>query len=177
MKDLGFPILVLRLGFRKSVNKQPLTIIVRDDATKARAVSAIYNLTLEPAKEVIIRPYKVNLSDQQRKLYFLWCGVIGNDLGNTKDEMHLTLKKKFLVPIYEREHEGYANMMLALRNVYKQSQADGMLLYERVMEMTSIMDAKVSEMKEYLDNISQFAAELGIRLPVPDDLDRRAWHH
>ena len=151
------------------------SVIVRDDQTKTRAISIINNLILEPPHEVLIRPYKFKLSDQQRNLYFLWCGIIGESLGNTKEEQHIYLKKEFLIPIYEREHEGFAEMMDSLRRVYLQAKEEGLFLLDEVVKLTSIRDANVAEGREYLTNIDRFAAELGIRLPVPDDFDRRAW--
>ena len=52
------------------------------------------------------RRYKVpsgeayeSITTAQRGLYFVWCGVIGNDLGNSKDEQHQYFDTKFLLSI------------------------------------------------------------------------------
>lgn len=155
---------------------EKVTVIVRDDETKARAVTIINGLKLDPATEVVIKPHKLFLSDQQRKQYFVWCGYIGNDLGNTKDEQHLILKKEFLIPIFTREHEDYGKMIESLRAVYRNDKEEGLFLLNQVVKMTSIMDAKVSEMREYMSVVDNWAAGMSIRLPVEEDLDRRAWH-
>ena len=127
--------------------------------------------------EVIIREYKVNLSGQQRKLYWFWLGIIGNELGYDKDALHLIMKKQFLIQIYVREHEGFAEMVEAVKQVKAKDEKTWRVLADHILENTSIMDAKVSEMKEYLTAIDRDAASNDIRLPLPADrgLDNRIW--
>ena len=161
---------------RNSVTMSKHTVIIRNDETKNRALSIINNLLLDPAHEMVIRPYKVNLSAAQRKQYFLWCGVIGDDMGNPKDEQHLILKKEFLIPIFAREHEGFDEMLESLRRVYRHDPKNGLYLMDQVVKLTSITDASVAEMREYMNSVDHWSAGVGIRLPVKDDLDQRAWH-
>jgi len=153
------------------------SIIIRDDATKKRALSVISGLALDPISEMVIKPYKVDLSAQQRKQYFIWCGYIGDDLGNTKQEQHLILKQKFLVPILEREDEEYAAMINSIRDVYRQDMAEGLSFMSQVVKLTSITDKRVNMqvMREYMTDVDRWAAEMGIRLPIKDDLDKKAW--
>lgn len=127
--------------------------------------------------EVVIREHKVNISSQQRKLYFLWIGIISNELGYTKEEMHLILKKKYLINIYIEYHEGFSEMIEALRDIRNTDRKAWRLIADYVLAKTSIMDAKVKEMRLYLTDIDMFAADNDIRLPLPNDrdLDERVW--
>jgi len=87
--------------------KQKHVIIVRDDQTKARAVSIINNLILEPPNEVVVRPYKEVLSDQQRskkmnKSLHKWLTLLAeelNDAGFTQRELIGKFKKGFELPV------------------------------------------------------------------------------
>jgi hypothetical protein len=131
----------------------------------------------ETIYEVLIKEHKVSLSAQQRKLYFFWLAIIGDELGYEKDEIHLEMKKKFLISIYVREHEGFAEMVESLRVVQKENKRAWRILADHVLRETSIMDASVKEMKEYLTDVDRFAASQNIPLPLPADrgLDTRIW--
>ena len=155
------------------------TFVLRNDLNILDRVLLICRQAVDDDKdhEVIIREHKVNLSAQQRKLYFFWLGIIANELGYEKDELHLIMKKRFLVQIYVREHEGFAEMVDAVRKVKAQDEQTWEVLAGHILANTSIMDAKVSEMKEYLTAIDTDAASNSIRLPLPADrdLDSRIW--
>ena len=159
------------------MGEERTSFIIRDEAIKKRAISVINDLALDPISEVVIKPYKVNLSAQQRKQYFVWCGYIGDELGNTKQEQHLIFKQKLLVPILEREDEEYAEMVESIRDVYRQDKNKGMSFMTQVVKLTSITDRIVNMqvMREYMTDVDRWAAEMGIRLPVKDNLDKRAW--
>ena len=118
---------------------------------------------------VHIRPATETLSDKQRKLYWKWLTVIGNDLGESKEYYHKYFKKKFLINIYSQE-EDFARMIEAVREVHRKGMKDNaVFLYERIVKMTSITDATVSQMAEYLNAIDNDASGLGIILPRPDN--------
>lgn len=131
----------------------------------------------ETLHEILIKEHKVSLSAQQRKLYFFWLAIIGDELGHEKEDLHLEMKKKFLISIYIREHDGFAEMIESLRVVKNENPVAWRVLADHVLRATSIMDASVKEMKEFLTAIDRFAASHGIRLPLPvdRDLDKRIW--
>lgn len=128
--------------------------------------------------EIVIRPYKVDLSDQQRKLYWVWVRkYIAPAYGYEDDEMHLELKKKFLINIFTREHESFAEMVNAVAKVKKDDPETWRVLAAHILKKTSIMDAKMKEMSEYMTKVDRFVAGDGIRLPLPEDkgYDKRVW--
>lgn len=157
--------------------KKQTIILISSDQVERVGLFCNQALDSEKTHEVIIQEYKVNISGQQRKLYFFWLGIIGNELGYEKDELHLIMKKRFLIPIYIREHDGFAEMVEAVKKVKAQDEATWRTLADHILSNTSIMDAKVSEMKEYLTSIDRDAAGNNIVLPLPEDreLDNRVW--
>lgn len=93
-----------------------------------------------------IKADKMTRSDKQNKLYWMWAKLIGDELGYTKDEVHVLLGDKFLEKItVEGKHK----------------------TIEQIPSTTSL---KVSEFTEYLSEIDHFMAEYGITLPHPEDL-------
>ena len=154
------------------------TVLLKDSATYNR-VKALCKVAVvsDTVHEVVIKEYKVNTSDQQRKLYWKWITIMCDDLGYSKEDLHVEMKKKFLIPIYIREHEGFAEMVESLRIVKKENHSQWLILSQHVLKETSIMDAKVKEMREYMTDVDNHAASLSIRLPLPEDqdLDKRIW--
>jgi len=125
------------------------SIIIREPRHRDEAIRRLNAINYGPDNpvEVVIRSYKKNRSLEQNNLYWDWLSLIGKTLGYTKDEMHETLMRRFLKPVVTEGPDG-------------------------PMETYSTKRLKVEEMSEYLNHIDRQAAELGIRLPHPDD--RRA---
>ena len=84
-------------------------------------------------------------SGKQNDMYWAWLGVL-SEVGYTDKEMHKLMKV---------EHLGYENTTIGDKVV---------------TELRSTKDLKVGEMKEYLDKIDRFAADLGIILPREEHL-------
>ena len=145
---------------------EKISIIIRDDKTKARAVSIINGLKLEPPAQVIIKEYKRNRSLEQNALYWKWLTVIGAELGMTKEETHEQMKRRFLRVIFMRDDEGFLEMILAIRKVHDDIAEP---LKREVIKLMSTTQASVKQMSEYLDDINNFAAGLDIRLPAPEE--------
>lgn len=104
--------------------------------------------------EVIVRKWRKQRSHPQNSMYWQWLTIIGDELGYTKDEMHDTLREKFL-PWTEVEVCGV-----------------------RRKRLTSTSDPAFTTamMTEYLNHIDRFAAqELGILLPHPEDAAYQQW--
>jgi hypothetical protein len=99
------------------------------------------------AVELIIRKKKKYRSIQQNKLMWVYYTMIGNELGNTKDEVHSLLGERFL----------------RTESVYEKTG----LVYSYTRSTT---DLTTSEMMDYMMNIQKFAAEeLGMVLPSPNE--------
>jgi hypothetical protein len=136
-------------------------IIVRDEPLRNRAVAVCGTIPLSEVHEVIIRPYKVDRSAAQNAYYWRILTIIGADLGLTKEEAHETFKERFLVPIFCRDDQGYADMYRAVVEA-----RNG--LAKEVVKLTSTTKCNVAQMTEYLNDIKHEAANLGIRLPMED---------
>jgi len=119
--------------------------------------------------DVVIKKHKNDLSGQQRKLYWMWIGILADNFGNEKDEFHVEMKKKFLVGIYCEHHDGFSDMVAAVRKVQHDDEETWRTLSAHIIKNISITDANVSEMREYLNLIDRFAVDNGVRLPLPAD--------
>jgi len=75
------------------------------------------------------------------------------------------------VKIFERDDEGYSEMVDAIRSVYKNGmKAEAHALHDKIVELTSTTQANVHQFHEYLEDIERECAEQQIVLPHPDDL-------
>ncbi len=121
---------------------------------------------------VTVKKYDETISDKQRRIYWKWVSIIGDEIGNTKHEQHLELKHEFLLGIFLRNpdkhpivNNGWEDLQL-----FKQIAPDRCEgLHQSVMANVSIMDASVTEMREYLTEIDALARWQGINLPRNDD--------
>lgn len=139
-------------------------LIINSEQVRSRAVHIIQGLPLDVVHQVCIKPYKRDRSAEQNALMWKWLTIIGAELGNTKDEQHDIYKLMFLVPIFIRDNQDYAEMW---RTVSALGSYEAMLKRE-ILKLTSTTQANVKQMSEYLDDIQRNAAELGIRLPAPE---------
>ena len=120
--------------------------------------------------EVIVKNIDESITDAQRGLYFVWCGVIGADLGNTKDEQHQYFKERYLLNIYINDPVNHPefigivdNMQVIKANCPEQYAATRALIIGGV----SITAAKKLNMIDLLDEVDGMARSLNIRLPAP----------
>ena len=134
-----------------------------------RAVTIANSMPLDDIHEIIIRPWKRDRSAEQNSYYWKILTVIGNDLGNTKDEQHCIYKRMFLVPIFTRDDSEYAEMIGAIDAMRKQHLGLVCDVLDReIVKLTSTTQANVKQMSEYIDDIQNHATSLGIRLPGPE---------
>lgn len=111
------------------------------------AIHAFFKDNPDADKVVIeIKPDKDSRSTKQNRLYWEWCGIIGEELGYNKDEVHVLLGDKFLDKIIVQGK------------------------HKTIEQIPSTTTLKVSEFKEYLEQIDMMMAEYGIMLPRPEDL-------
>jgi hypothetical protein len=145
-------------------------IAITSEELRARALTIIKGLPLSPVYEIDIREHKKDRSVEQNALYWKWLTVIGNDLGETKEDLHERYKDKFLVHIYERDDPDYGAMVQTLRRIYKQGMKEQSIsLHKQIVSLTSTSTATVKQMSEYMEAIEHDAASLAIRLPHPED--------
>ena len=144
------------------------TEIIRTEKDINRLIEIIKAVPLEPVHKVDIKEYKRNRSLEQNALYWEWLTTIGSVFGNSKAVEHERFKEMFLVPIFTRDNEDYAEMIQAIVNIRKNHMCnEATALMKEIIRLTSTTDANVKQMSEYMTDIDRWAAEMGIRLPVP----------
>ena len=147
------------------------TFIVRNPDDLAPCLAWLKERLPDAPLEVKVSTKTRSRSVQQNRLMWLWNTQIAEHLGLFKDEVHEMLKRKFAVPIFERDDAEYAEMVETVRQVWRsgmKDEAEGLM--DKIARLTSTTDFCVDEMSEYLHNIEIFAAETGARLTFPDDL-------
>ena len=120
---------------------------------------------------VTIKPQTKNRTNDQNRLYWLQLKFVEGKTGQDADSLHEIVKNKYVTKILMRDREGFAEMVEAIRHL----KAIGSDEYESIAEgvyrliSTTILDTK--QFTDYLRLVeAHFLAELGIMVPVPDDL-------
>ena len=125
-------------------------IVLAGEGQRNYALHMIGNLDLTKKWVVVVKPFVKKRTNPQLSLYWKWLGIIANETGNDKDDLHDYFKVKFLSP--------------ELVSIF------GM---EQMRYTTSGLPAK--EMSEYMDRVLAFTtSELGVFLPLPQDQLERA---
>ena len=101
---------------------------------------------------------------------WLWITIIADELGLTKEDVHEDLKRRLLCPIYERDDQGYSEMVESIRKVYSMGMQDRAInMHNYIVERTSTTSATVKQFTEYLKEIERDMIDKGIALPHPED--------
>lgn len=147
-------------------------IIVRTDSDRMAAISAVVRDCGNPDKPmiVVVKEYKPNRSAAQNRLYWAWltdCEKtdINEHAGSTQEDWHDRFKRLSLSKIFERDDEGYAATMSALRDVWRHGLHDeSKAMVDHVIRETSTTKATVEQFTEYLNFIERYCHERGIQL-------------
>lgn len=124
-------------------------ILIRDEATRARAIELLGKLDLLKPWAVTVAKAKSQRSIEQNNLLWLWYGIIANGTGNTAKAIHEWCKNEFLPPVFV--------------------EVNGKTHESR----RSTTELNTADMTAYLDRINVWAAsDLGILLPHPEDRGR-----
>lgn len=148
------------------------TVIIKREANRARAIELIGDIPLDKPHEVIIRPYSETKLQKQRSLYFRWLGIMVNDgeWGYEKDELHLELKKEFLVPILYDENEKYRSWIDQWKDESDPSKKK--ILFEIIMAATSVKDdglVNKAILSRFMKRVERYSNETGCFLPRPGE--------
>ena len=126
---------------------------------------------LEPLIEVIVNDHKKDRSLVQNSLMWRWITVIADELGWTKEEVHIDFKRRLLVPIYTRDDLEYAKMIQAVKKVYTEGlKKESILLAAQIVKLTSTTKTNVKQFTEYLKDIEKDMMGKGIALPHREDV-------
>lgn len=129
-------------------------------------------------KLVITQPRGVNSdnpsdeerSDAQNRLYWAWLHdmektKVNEYAGNDDEWWHTHFKERFLVRIYERDNQGFAELMGAIRRLKELGEeARARLMFDFVVAETSTTKASVHQFSEYLGRIERYCQQRGIWL-------------
>ena len=120
---------------------------------------------------VVIDQKQDDRSTAQNRLMWMWYGQIEKKTGQDKDSLHYEFKKKFLIYIYRRDDQQFAEMCHAIAKVKKSEPDEYKAIGEQVIRLCSTTKATVKQMSEYLNYVHDFAVtQLQVYLTVPDDL-------
>jgi agmatine/peptidylarginine deiminase len=123
---------------------------LHSDESRRLVLELIAGLNPDKPWTVTVERYVKKRSINQNSLYWKWNGILADDTGNDVDAIHEFVKQKFLVP--------------------KLTEIDG-----ETIETRSTKNLTTAEMKDLMDAYYAWAAtDLGIRLPVPEELRMRA---
>ncbi len=120
---------------------------------------------------VVIDQKQEDRSTAQNRLYWMWLGQIEKKNGTHKDQLHFEFKKKFLVFIYRRDDQEFAETCKAIAMLKQNECEEYRVIAEQVIRLCSTTKLNVKQMTEYLNSVHDFTVtKLGIHLTVPDDL-------
>uniref|UniRef100_A0A6M3JJE1 Putative lambda recombination protein n=1 Tax=viral metagenome TaxID=1070528 RepID=A0A6M3JJE1_9ZZZZ len=147
-----------------------LKVSLIDDSARNRIIDKIRNIPLNPLHEVVVRPKEIKRSIVQNSLYWMWITIIANELGETKEAIHIRYKRKILIHIFERDDPEYAEMIEAVRTVHKSGmKVEAIKLSNQIVKLTSTTQTDVKQFTEYLNDIEKDAMGIQIALPHPED--------
>lgn len=148
------------------------TLQIKNEIVRTNAINLINIIPLDELHEVTIRPYSETKLQKQRSLYFRWLGIMVEDgeWGYEKDELHLELKKEFLVPILYDENEKYRSWIDQWKD---ESDPDKKkILLEIIMAATSVKDDGLVTkeiLSKYMKRVERYSNETGCFLPRPGE--------
>lgn len=103
-------------------------------------------LNCEKPQHVTVDDKKETRRTCQNALLWKWYGIIGGELGYTKDEIHNLMRFK---------HLGMQTVEIA---------------GETIETLPSTTRLSVGEMSEYMESVSRFAGQMNIRLPMEESM-------
>lgn len=141
------------------------TLILTNPRVVQLACDKLRNLELREGWEVTIKLHKKSKSAAQRGLQWMWYTVFSGYTGQTKEEVHEEMKRRFCVPILIRDDEDYAAMIGAAKVLPEHARRE-------IVRMTSTERLDTAQMTEYLNDFEQLAIGLNFPLPHPGDYNQ-----
>ena len=149
---------------------------IKDHSDITKTISYLhsnYTRSVDEGKPLVvtIKPKTKDRTKDQNSLYWLQLHFVEAQTGQDADLLHEIVKNKYVTKILMRDREGFAEMVEAIRHL----KAIGSDEYESIAEgvyrliSTTILDTK--QFTDYLKLVEAYMlSELGIMVPVPDDL-------
>ena len=149
---------------------------INSHADITKAISFMHTNHMKALEEnkplrVVIDQKQEDRSTAQNRLYWMWLGQIEKKNGTHKYQLHFEFKKKFLVFIYRRDDQEFAETCKAIAMLKQNECEEYRVIAEQVIRLCSTTKLSVKQMTEYLNCVHDFTVtKLGIHLTVPDDL-------
>jgi len=147
-------------------------IILRDPRNVEFAIDQIKSVDLSETHVVTIKPFKRTRSQAQNAVMWLWLTVIGDQVGMTKDELHLQFKAQYLMPVVLRDNlDDYAvSVHQKMHDLWKNGRKEEAKMIKRLLvNYISTGWLNVAQFTEYLREIEGYARDGNIALPYPED--------
>ena len=142
---------------------------IHDEQTRQAVIRFIGAASITGALSVSITDKKPSRSLAQNSLYWSWVSTLSTETGHSKDEMHMELKRRLLLPLMLEYPERYTKAVDA-HDMLQLFPAK----WPTIAELISTTDLIVHHFAMYLNEIEAFAGNMGIRLPHPDDIYHEA---
>ena len=144
------------------------------DITKAiNYMHTHYNQAIGEGKPLVVRidQKQDDRSTAQNRLMWMWLGQIEKKTGQDKDSLHYEFKKRFLIYIYRRDDQEFAETCNAIAMLKQNECEEYRVIAEQVIRLCSTTKLSVKQMTEYLNYVHDFVVvKLNVHLTVPDDL-------
>lgn len=144
------------------------------DITKAiNYMHTHYTHAINEGKPLVVRidQKQDDRSTAQNRLYWKWIGEIRRKTGQDENSLHYEFKKKFLIYIYRRDDQQFAETCNAIAMLKQNECEEYRVIAEQVIRLCSTTKLSVRQMTEYLNYVHDFAVtQLNVFLTVPDDL-------
>ena len=117
-----------------------------------------------------LRPYKRNRSVEQNALYRKWVRIMAAELGFEEEDLHEEFKKRYVIPILERDDPDFAENINLLRELFmegKKAESEKLAAYMRRLVSTTNLNTK--QFSEMMDQVNAYAMNVGIVLPQPEE--------
>lgn len=146
-------------------------IILRNQRNVNFAVDTLRRVDLTKPHIVTIKEDKRTRSMKQHGLYFLWVTAIADYVGQSKDELHIQFKGRFLLPVLLRDGNEYAlENNEAITVIWQAGLKEQAIKAKRLLiDNISTKWLKVDKFTEYLSEVAEYARVGGIALPYPED--------
>lgn len=147
-------------------------IILREQRNIDFAIDRIRNVDMSKPHVVTIKEYSPTRSEAQNKIYWLWLRTIGDQVGLTKDELHMKFKARYVLPVLLADgEEETTEINDAVRVIWQAGLKEQAIIAKRNMIRKTVSTTKlnVKQFTEYLREIEGYARDGQIALPYPDD--------
>lgn len=139
-------------------------LYIHDEQSRRVAIRFIGAASITGPLSVSITDKKPSRSIAQNSLYWQWVTLMATETGHSKDEMHMTLKRRLLLPLM-LEHPDRYNKAIDAQDMLELFP----LKWPTISELVSTADLIVHHFAMYLNEVEVFAGNMGIRLPHPAD--------